>query len=65
MQHNFYTNEQLTKIRIDERMAEAAQYRLVKQAEESSTKEQPTRSIAFRPFVWFRRLALRISDTGA
>ncbi|MEO7908200.1 MAG: hypothetical protein ABIV47_00990 [Roseiflexaceae bacterium] len=60
---NFYSNDLLVKIRMDERMAEA--YRRATQVEQSNVNEQPTRRVVFRPFGWMRRLALRIGGVGA
>ena len=65
MQYNCYTTDQLVRIRIEERMAEAEHHRLVQLALESSKSEQPFRSLSFRSFSWVRWLAIRLSRAGA
>lgn len=65
MNGNFYSNEQLTNIRHAERIAEADAYRRAKQVEQSNTSEQVASKVAFRPFGWIRRLALRLGVAGA
>lgn len=65
MSGNFYSNELLTKILQEERMAEANAYRLIKQAEQSNASEEPASKPVFRPFAWLRQLALRMGGAGA
>ena len=65
MNGNFYSNDLLVKIRMDERMAEAEAYRRATQVEQSSVSEQPARRPAFSSFGWIRRLVLRIGGAGA
>jgi hypothetical protein len=60
MNGNFYSNDLLAKIRMDERMAEAEAYRRATQVEQSDLSEQSPHRIAVHPFVWFRRLVLRL-----
>jgi hypothetical protein len=65
MNNNFYSNDLMVKIRMDERMAEAEAYRRATQVEQSNMSEQPTQRAAFRPFGWVRRLVVRIGGAGA
>ena len=65
MQYNSYTTDQLVRIRIEERMAEAEHHRQLQLALESSKSERPFRSLSFRPFSWVRRLAIRLNRAGA
>ena len=64
MNGNFYSNDLLVKIRMDERMAEAEAYRRATQVEQSNMSEQPARRTVFYPFGWIRRLVLRIGGAG-
>ena len=65
MNGNFYSNDLLVKIRMDERMTEAEVYRRAAQVEQSGVNKQPAHRIAFHPFGWVRRLMVRISGAGA
>ena len=65
MNGNFYSNDLLVKIRIDERMAEAEAYRRATQVEQSSVSEQPTHRPVFHQFGWLRRLVLRFGGARA
>ena len=65
MNGNFYSNDLLVKIRMDERMAEAEAYRRAKQVEQSELREQPARRSAFHRLGWFRRFVLRIGSAQA
>jgi len=65
MSGNFYSNDLLVKIRMDERMAEAEAYRRATQVEQSNASEQPARRSLFHSFGWIRRLVLRIGGAGA
>jgi hypothetical protein len=65
MNNNFYSNDLMVKIRMDERMAEAEAYRRATQVELSNMSEQPAQRVAFRPFGWIRRLVVRIGGAGA
>ena len=65
MNGNFYSNDLLVKIRMDERMAEAEAYRRATQVEQSNVSEQPARRTMFPAFGWIRRLVLRIGGAGA
>ena len=47
MNGNFYSNDLLVKIRIDERMAEAEAYRRAMQVEQSNVSERP--NVGFIP----------------
>ena len=63
MSNNFYSNDLLVQIRMEERMAEA--YRRAAQVEQSNQREQPARPAALRRFGWIRRLVVRIGGAGA
>ena len=65
MNGNFYSNDLLVQIRMEERMAEAEAYRRATQVEQSNVSEQPAHRVAFRPLGWIRRLVVRISGAGA
>ena len=65
MNGNFYSNDLLVKIRMDERMAEAEAYRRATQVEQSNVSAQPARRTMFPAFGWIRRLVLRIGGAGA
>jgi hypothetical protein len=65
MNGNFYSNDLLVKIRMDERMAEAEAYRRATQVEQSAVSEQPARRTVFHPFGWIRRLVVRIGGASA
>jgi hypothetical protein len=65
MNGNFYSNDLMVKIRMDERMAEAEAYRRATQVEQSDVSEQLARRTAFRSFGWIQRLVLRIGGAGA
>jgi len=65
MNGNFYSNDLLVKIRMDERMAEAEAYRRAMQVEQSKVSEQPAHRTTFQPFGWFRRLVLRLGGARA
>ena len=65
MNGNFYSNDLMVKIRMDERMAEAEAYRRATQVEQGNVSEQPARRTVFHPFGWIRRLVLRIGGAGA
>ena len=65
MNGNFYSNDLLVKIRMDERMAEAEAYRRATEVEQGDTPERPPHRMAFQPFGWIRRLVVRISGAGA
>jgi hypothetical protein len=65
MNNNFYGNDLMVKMRMDERMAEAEAYRRAAQVEQSNVSEQPADRAAFHPFGWIRRLVVRIGGVGA
>jgi hypothetical protein len=65
MSNNFYSNDAMVKIRVEERMAEAAAYRRAIEVEQSNASKQPVDRIVFRPFGWIRQLVLRIGGAGA
>jgi hypothetical protein len=65
MNNNFYSNDLMAQIRMDERMAEAESYRRATQVEQSNVGKQPAHRAAFQPFSWIRRLVLRIGGAGA
>ena len=65
MNGNFYSNDLLVKIRMDERMAEAEAYRRAAQIEQSAMSEQPARRTVFHSFGWIRRLVVRIGGAEA
>ena len=65
MNNNFYSNDLMVKIRMDERMAEAEAYRRATQIELRNMSEQPAQRVAFRPFGWIRQLVVRIGGAGA
>ena len=65
MNNNFYSNDLMVKIRMDERMAEAEAYRRATQVEQSNMSEPPIQRAAFHPFGWIRRLVVRIAGAGA
>ena len=65
MNNNFYSNDLMVKIRMDERMAEAEAYRRATQVEQSNLGEQPPRRAASHPFGWIRRLVVRMGGAGA
>lgn len=65
MNGNFYSNDLLVQIRVEERMADAEAYRRVKQIEQNKVREQPAHRVAFQPFGWIRRLVVRIGGAGA
>jgi hypothetical protein len=65
MNGNFYSNDLLVKIRMDERMAEAEAYRRATQVEQSAMSEQPARRIVFLSFGWIRRLVVRFGGAEA
>jgi hypothetical protein len=65
MSNNFYSNDLMVKIRMDQRMAEAEAYRRVAQIEQSNVSEPSAERAAFHPFGWFRRLVVRIAGAGA
>ena len=65
MNNNFYSNDLMAQIRMDERMAEAEAYRRATQVEQSNVDEQPAHRAVFQPFSWIRRLVVRIGGAGA
>lgn len=65
MNNNFYSNDLMVKIRMDERMAEAEAYRRAMQVEQSNVSERPVHRTEFHPFGWIRRLVVRIGGAGA
>jgi hypothetical protein len=65
MSNNFYSNDLLVQIRMEERMAEAEAYRRAAQVEQSNQREQPARPAALRRFGWILRLVVRIGGAGA
>jgi hypothetical protein len=65
MSNNFYSNDLMVQIRIEERMAEAEAYRRATQIEQRNPSEQPVHRRAFHPFSWLRRLAVRLGGAGA
>ena len=65
MSNNFYSNDLMVQIRMQERMAEAEAFRRATQVEQSNRSEQPTQRVAFRPFGWIRRLVVRFAGAGA
>jgi hypothetical protein len=65
MSNNFYSNNLMVKIRMDERMAEAESYRRATQIEQTNLSERHSHQIASRPFGWLRRLVVRIGGVGA
>lgn len=64
MNGNFYSNDMLVKIRIDERMAEAEACRRAMQVEQAGMPRQ-SRRLALHSFGWIRRLVVRFSGFGA
>jgi len=65
MNGNFYSNDLMVTIRMDERMAEAEAYRQATQVEQSNVGEQSTYRVAFHPFGWVGRLILRMGGAWA
>lgn len=65
MSNNFYSNDLMVQIRIEERMAEAEAYRRATQVEQNNVSEQPAHRATFRPFSWIRRLVVRRDGAGA
>lgn len=65
MSNNFYSNDLMVQIRIEERMAEAEAYRRAAQVEQRNQSEQPARPAAMGRFGWIRRLVVRIGGAGA
>ena len=65
MNGNIYSNEQLTKIRHAERIAEADAYRMAKQVEQSNASDHPTITVTFRSFSRLRQLILRLTAARA
>ena len=65
MNNNFYSNDLMVRIRMEERMAEAEAYRRATQVEQNNTSEQPARRSAFHPFGWIRRFVVRLGGAGA
>jgi len=64
MNGNFYSNDTLVKIRIEERMAEAEACRRAAQVEQANLRKQSGR-IAFHPISLLRRLVVRFNGAGA
>ena len=64
MSNNFYSNDLMVKIRVDDLMADAEAYRRAMQVEQGTVSDQTARHIAVRPFGWIRRLVLRIGAAG-
>jgi hypothetical protein len=65
MSNNFYSNEMMVKIRVEQRMAEAEAYRRATQVEQNIKNEHITSRAVFRPFGWLRRLIVRMNGAGA
>jgi hypothetical protein len=65
MSNNFYSNEMMVKIQVEQRMAEAEAYRRATQVEQNARNEYITYRIIVRPFGWLRRLVVRMGGAGA
>ena len=64
MSNNFYSNDLMVRIRIEQRMTEAEAYRVAAQIEQSTITKQTTRHAAFRPVSWIRWLVVRVGGAG-
>jgi hypothetical protein len=65
MNNNFYSNDLMVQIRMEERMAEAEAYRRAMQVEQNNMSEQPPHRAVFRSFSWLRRLVVGRGVAGA